>query len=329
MVDKKKKVLIIKLGAIGDVVHTTIIATAIKQSHPDWEVHYLTLEGMTGLLNEHPHIDKLIVWDRAKRKSFRYFVKIALTLFQEHYDIVFNLTNAIRNVMFSILACPRKIAGKKTYGGLWIEDYFQVAKNLIPELVLPNRLYLGVNELARTEVQDFLKDYPRPYFVISPAGVSDKFRQGRIWDIMKWKKLTELIKNEFGGTVFVCGAKDERDLHELLHAENTVICSGEFSLAKSNALFSCADIMISGDSGPLHVASAHNVNTLALLGSTSPVQIRPYGENGHYISGDFDCKFCWEKKCKLMKDGEKYTPCMESISPESVVERIKNILNKN
>ena len=83
------------------------------------------------------------------------------------------------------------------------------------------------------------------------------------------------------------------------------------------------DLMISGDTGPLHIATGHNVKTLAILGSTSPDKIKPYGENGYYIEPTIDCKYCWKKKCKLIKEGERYTPCTESISVEMVLNKIK------
>ena len=56
----KKRVLIIKLGAIGDVVHTTIIASAIKQKHPDWVVDFLTITPIISLLENNPNIDNVL-----------------------------------------------------------------------------------------------------------------------------------------------------------------------------------------------------------------------------------------------------------------------------
>ena len=73
------------------------------------------------------------------------------------------------------------------------------------------------------------------------------------------------------------------------------------------------------------MASAFNVKTLALLGSTNPKHIKPYGKNGYYVSADYDCLYCWKKKCKHLKDGEKYTPCMEKLTPNKVFEKIKKI----
>ena len=71
--------------------------------------------------------------------------------------------------------------------------------------------------------------------------------------------------------------------------------------------------------------SALDVKTLALLGSTSPDKIKPYGVNGHWISSNCECKYCWNKKCKLLQDNETYTPCMEALSPEEVFNKITEI----
>ena len=92
-------------------------------------------------------------------------------------------------------------------------------------------------------------------------------------------------------------------------------------------MLSQADLMISGDTGPIHIASAFGVKTLALLGSTSPDKIKPYGENGFYISSKHNCKYCWKKKCPYLKENETYTPCMEALSVEEVFTEVQKILN--
>ena len=93
----KKKILILKLGALGDVVHTTVIATAIKQKHPDWQIDFLTTNAYANVIVNHPHIDNVIFWDASKRKSYKYLFQIASELFKNRYDVVFNLTRAFRN----------------------------------------------------------------------------------------------------------------------------------------------------------------------------------------------------------------------------------------
>ena len=321
-----KKILIIKLGAIGDVIHTSIIATAIKQKHPDWKVHYMTSIDIANLVQNHPHIDDFIIWDRARRKSFKYSMEMIKLIYNNHYDIIFNLTHAIRNILFSYLALPKKVVHKKDFNKSWVEDYFLTAKSCIKDLELPERLYMDTNRDYKTKIINFIKNYPRPYFVITPGGYSDKNRQGRIWNINNWNKLCEKLIQTYGGTIFVCGDKYERKIHETLLQDNIVICSGEFNLVDSATLISHADLMISGDTGPAHIASAYDKKILTILGSTSPEKIKPYGKNSFYISSNHDCKYCWKKKCKYLNEGETYTPCMEALSVEEVFDKIKTIL---
>ncbi len=320
---KAKKILIIRLGALGDVVMTTIIASAIKQKHPDYEIHYLTQVEIAPILENNPYIDKIITWNTQNRKSIKQLFKTGKKLFNERYDIVFNLTIAIRNLLLSLMCCSKKVVNRKYTKGSWIDDFFQTAKSAIKDIEQPERLYLGINKDSQQKINEFLNDYPKPHIAIVAGGATDRSRQGRIWNIENWKKLIKELQNLYGGTIFVCGTKYERNYHEQLSADNVVICSGDFNISDSNAMFKEMDLMIAGDTGPLHIASAHNIKTLALLGSTSPDKIKPYGQNGYYISSNDNCKYCWQKKCKFLKDNEKYTPCMEHITVDMVLNKIK------
>ena len=321
----RKKILVIRLGAIGDVVLSTIIASAIKISHPDYVVHYLTSSQIKPLIENHPHIDKIFEWDRAKRKSKKQFLDVSLAIMKEHYDIVYNLTYAIRNFLFAFMTfCPR-IINRVNSNNSWVEDYFLTAKKGIKDIYQPDRLYNGVDNDSLNRVKSDLKGLPKPYIVLSPGGATNNNRQGRAWDIKNWKILSRLLLEQYGGTIFLSGSKSEQESHEYIKDgnDNIKVFSGIYNLKESNALYSMCHLMISGDTGPVHIASAHNIKTLSLLGSTSPDKIKPYGENGYYLASDFECKYCWQKKCKLLKEGEKYTPCMNAISTEMVMKKIK------
>lgn len=321
---KDKRVLIVRLGAIGDVVHTTIIADAIKAKHPNWIIDFLTTEFFSELLENHPSIDNIIFWEE-KNKKIKGLLKFAKKLFKYHYDYFFSPTLSLRAILLSILIFPKNIRFKKKYNGLWVENYFRIAKSVIKDIELPKTLSLGLSDSAIEKIDNEISKYPKPLFVVAPGRVIDNGRQGRLWNIEKWKELTQLILKKYGGTIFVIGSPIERELHNSLSNDNVIVKTGEYSIAESKALFAKSDLVISGDSGPVHIASAFNVKTLSLLGSTDPKNIKPYGENGHYVSADYDCLYCWKKKCPYLKEGEKYTPCMEKLTAEKVFEKIKEI----
>lgn len=318
-----KKILIIRLSAIGDVVHSTIIPKAIKEKHPDWEIHYMTQNNIDEILKNQKYIDKVIAWDYEKRSSFKYTLETIKKLRKEKYDIIFNLTFALRNYFLAFGARPKKIAFKKINTGLWVDDYYNSAKAIIKDLEKPENLELFVPDNIKEKVQNDIKQYPKPYILISP-GKFNNIRQGRIWDMEKWKKLCSLLKEKYHGTIFVNGSKCEKNYHKQLANENVMVLSGKYNLEESCALTSLMDLVISGDSGPCHMASALDVNVLALLGSTSPDKIKPYGKKGYYIEPSFKCRYCWKKKCKYLKEGEAYAPCIESINPDDVMKKIQD-----
>lgn len=327
--NKPKKILIIKLGAMGDVIHTTIIATAIKQKHPDWQVDFMTAKSYADIIKNHPHIDNIILWERINRKSVKYLSEITYKLFSSRYDIIFNLTRAMRNNLMALLALPKKYKGKMNFNTSWVEEYFLTAKSVIKDLDKPERLYLSKNNHISEKIQNIIKNKPKPIFIFSPGGDTDKNRQGRIWNLENWKSLAKKINKEFSGSIIVCGSPREKETHLNLKSDIIEVLSGELNTAEMSELISQSDMMISGDTGPAHVASAHNIKTLILLGSTSPDKIKPYGTNGHFISSNNNCLYCWEKKCKYLKKWETYTPCMEAIKVEDVFEKIKEIYNNS
>lgn len=318
-----KKILLIKFGAIGDIVHSTIISEAIKRKHPNYQIHYLTRDVYVPFLQNCPSIDKTLVYNNK-------ILETSKELRSEKYDLVIGLSNSIKIVLLSLLARPKKAVLKGTKGTSWVENYFYTAKKVINDLELPQRLVFKNDEKSIKEISAELNKYPRPHIIVNPGRDTNNARDGRIWNITKWKELIEKIQKTYGGTVFVTGTKSEIQFHKPLENDTTIILSGKYSLKDSCNVLSLADFMVSVDSGPIHIASAYNIPTLAILGSTSPDKIKPYGENGHFIGPKTDCKYCWKKKCPKLKENEIFTPCIESIQPQDVFDKIEelNILNK-
>ncbi|MDD3238345.1 MAG: glycosyltransferase family 9 protein [Candidatus Gastranaerophilales bacterium] len=319
----KKKILIIRLGAIGDVIHTSVIQKSIKMQHPDAEVHLLTSYILAPLMKNDKYLDKLFVFDSSNKDNPFYLLSLGLKFRREKYDAVINLSNSMRNIFLMFLASPKKKIKRCTEPIHAVQSFFQSAKEVYDDLDLPKNLTLAVDVDVQRDVQKMIEDYPRPFVIFSPGGEHNNERQGRVWPIQSWKELGKLVSNKFGGTIFVIGSPAERQNHlELENLENIKIYTGKLTLEQSAALSSEADLFISGDSGPLHIASALNVTTLGLMGSTSPQFCSPYGEQCHTILPKSECAPCHLKICSKLELGEDYTPCMKSITADDIMNLI-------
>ncbi len=323
--EEKKKILIIRFHAIGDVAMSTIIPLAIKLKHPNCEIHYLTSKINAQMLKNIFYIDRIIPFNNNMTETIK-------ELFKQKYDCIISLNYTLKNYLLTFLSFPKKIIFRSFKGISWVENYFFTAKKLYNDITLPGRLYMQ-NENLQSEYKIFkkIKNYSKPHILFNPGKYFNQTRQGRVWNIEKWKELADELLQEYGGTIFVNGSTQERDYHLQLSKENVIVLSGLSNISESGARISFCDLIISGDSGPCHIASAYNKKTIVILGSTSPDKIKPYGENGYYIEPTTTCRYCWRKKCKYYKCNSNYAPCIESITPDMVMKKIYDnaLLNNN
>lgn len=326
---KKKKCLIIRFGAIGDVVHTTIMPQAIKAKHPDVEIHYLTASHIVNLLKFSPYIDKVLSFDEKKKDNIFYLLYKGFSLRRERYDISFNLTNAFRNILIDILAGAKKRVKRNPNRVHAVDAFFNTAKDAFQDLEEPDHIVLVPDKKSLDFCSGLIKGKKRPFFIFNPGGANDCERQGRIWPDEYWIELGNKLVEKYGGTVFVCGSKSEKESHQKFSAiKNSLIVSGELTLEQSAALYSLSDLFVSGDSGPLHVASALDIDVIGIYGACNPSYCSPYSKRGHCIEPLGDCIYCGKRVCKKLIAGERFTPCIRTVTPERVLECAKSILSK-
>lgn len=320
-----KKILIIRLGAIGDVVHSSVIQQAIKEKHPDCEIFFLTSDLVYPLLENDPNLKKIYKFNSKKKDNLLYLLQLGLEFRREKFDVIINLSNSLRNKFLLFLANPKEVINRSKYRVHAVDAFLNSAKQVFGDLEAPKNLKLYFNPETLKNMSFKIENYKRPFIVISPGGEHDNARQGRIWVDKYWIELGNKLVEKYGGTILIAGSKAERDFHKRFsEIHSSVLFSGELSLEESACLFSKADLFISGDSGPLHIASAVDVNTIGIMGSTPAVACGPYGEKGYSITSDSLCTGCGQVKCLKLKEGEIYTPCMRAIKPSTVLKFIED-----
>ncbi len=324
-----KKILIIRLGAIGDVVHSTVIQQSIKQKYPEYEISFLTSELISPLIEDDINLKKVYTFSMKQKNNLPYLLKLGFELRKEKFDIVINLTNSLRNNFISLIINPKKLLRRNKNRVHAVDAFFNSAKEFFNDIEKPENIKLYLDKNSLKKINEMVEKYPKPYFIISPGGEHDNYRQGRIWPDKYWIELSNKLISEFKGTIFIAGSKGEQKSHKKLSMQinNSVLMSGELTLEESACLFSMADIFISGDSGPLHIASALGIKTLGIMGSTAAVACGPYGKNGYSINSDIECIGCNLLKCPKLNKNEIYTPCMTSLYPKIVMSLVEHIYN--
>jgi heptosyltransferase-2 len=277
-----KKFLIIQTAFIGDVVLATAVAEKLHEYFPGASIDFMLRKGNESLLEEHPYIRKILVWDK-KREKYSGLFRLLKTVRKEEYDEVINMqrfgstgfltafsgarhTSGFDKNPFSFLF-SRKVPHEITAMG---QPLHEVDRNqlLIAHITGPQaakpRLY--PNKVALETVAPYKQ---RPYICIAPASVWFTKQYPKEKWISFLKALPATLQ------VYIIGAPGDAVLADEITREagsgtNIISLCGKLSLLQSAALQLDARMNYVNDSGPLHFASAVNAPVTAIYCSTVP-----------------------------------------------------------
>lgn len=326
--NNNKKILIIRFGAIGDVVHSSALFRSIKKSNPKNEIHYLTFKTPSTLLEADPDITKLWI---AEKKSYSYLISLAKQLKEIEYDLIINLHPSIRTKIFCAFIKAKKVLTyKKTFKKHAVENFLDTAKPLFENLKPDKNLKIYLKPEDIKEAKQLIQTDKVNICLNIGANFT---RQGRRWSISHWKQLSQKLIQKYNCNIILTGSQEDKVFADEILKESEQIFSfcGKLSLNISCAVISLCDIMISGDTGPLHIATASGVKSIGLYGAMPINRTGPFGENNFSICSDMKCVPCNKRKCKFTKKNDLNTPCMEAIKPEQILDIIEkeNLITKH
>lgn len=318
-----KKILILRFGAIGDVVHSTELFRSIKRKYPDISIHYVAFKTPSVNIQNDPDLEK--VWI-AEGKSYKQLWNLARELRKENFDLFLNLQPGVRTRIFSImLGMPKTITYRKTFKLHAVENFWQTGKKYFKDIELYKNLKLYIDKGLKGHVSEKLGK--KGMVIGFNMGVSPT-RQGRRWPQSYWRELAQMLLDKYDCEIILTGAESDREFSAPLLDVSAKIRSfcGKTSVEENTALLSLCDLVISGDTGPLHIATAVGVPAIGLYGAAPISRTGPYGENCITVLSDRECVPCNRRKCKYIDKNEFYTPCMTDIKPIQVFETAQRFL---
>jgi heptosyltransferase-1 len=338
------KILIIKLSAIGDVVQALPALEAIKRTYPESSITWVVEEAAANILDGHPLVDTVLVsgrrsWVRmlGHARTFREGMgKIAAfvrALRKTRYDIAIDLQGLLKSgIIVGLARADRKVgfAGSRELSSLFLNERlpaYDKDKHAL-ERYLDVARYLGAREVSasctlpieqeRSAIERRLSDAGlnrKPLIVLNPVARWET----KLWPERKFAELADRLVAEKKATIIFTGSRaDDASVSRILgmmkqHAENW---TGETTLKELAALASLADLFVTTDTGPMHLAAAAQAKVLALFGPTAPWRTGPYGLSHIVVRAGIDCSPCFKRKCK---DAIR---CMGMISVDDVMRKV-------
>jgi heptosyltransferase I len=418
-------ILIVKLSAIGDVVHTLPSLVALRRCYPDAEISWVVEEAAADLLTDHPDLGRVLIsrrktWLKEIRqgrianplREMRAFLR---ELRSRRYDLVIDFHGLLKSAVIVLLSGGKRKLGYDSLqegSGFFynekipedvrkhaVDRYLDLVRHVAgesgtappaatPELEIPAECQGGSSILegnepsrfgspaTRQDAEDTLaggfgiavgekekqnvaallnensailamtengaeaglkwsggeKGEGRAFVAVNPVA----FWETKLWQDEKFAELCDRIRTEIGIGVVLTGGEAGR-LDRICGRMKTAAANlgGRTTLRELACLYRQASLVVTTDSGPMHIAAAVGTPVVALFGPTDPDRTGPYGPGHRVIRRELPCSPCLRKQCetkKCMQDigvGEVFDAVREMVSLRGTSYRLKELKNGN
>lgn len=325
------RVCLIKPSALGDVVHALPVLAALRRRWPEAHIAWVVNSGLRGLIEGHPQLDEVIPFDRARAKAtpagLAGIGRFLLGLRRRRFDLAIDLQGLLRSgLMTAATGAPTRVGLADAREGATrfythriaapagnrhaVDVMLAVAAAFGADVSRP-RFDPPISPEDRRWAAEALAGLPRPVVVFNP---------GARWLTKRWPPehfaaVARRAAAERGAGVVVVGSPEDRPLADaVLRSLGPVaaldLC-GRTTLPQLAAVAAAADLFVSNDTGPLHLAVAAGAKVVGIYTCTSPEKTGPYSATALAVRSCVWCAPSFVKTCPRME-------CMAELSPDRV-----------
>ncbi|HNV23926.1 MAG TPA: lipopolysaccharide heptosyltransferase II [Candidatus Omnitrophota bacterium] len=331
------KILVVNVNWVGDVVFSSPVFRSIKEHYPHCHITCLAPQRVRGVLESIPDIDAIIGYDdRTTHRSLVSKIKVWVQLFRSRFHLAFLLHGSLSRALLVFLAgIPFRVGYPTKKRGFLLtcrvplpeetlhrSDYYLRIIEFFGIRVRDRLTYLQVAPDARKKMSRMLEEYG-----MDQAHPRILVHVGANWNLKRWPlesftRLIDQLINNLKAKVIIPGTKEDLPLIDMICAplkNKPWILAGKTDLKELIALISLSDLLITSDSGPLHLASSVGVKTIALFGPTRPEITGPRGKGRSYIlQHDVGCNkdACYDLTCPN-------NICMQRITVKEVLDAMR------
>jgi lipopolysaccharide heptosyltransferase I len=321
-----RRVLLIKPSALGDIVQTLPVLAALRQRWPQAIFSWVINDGFAGLLHGHPDLERVLPFPR--RRGWSRLPALIAQL--RGYDLAIDLQGLFRSAALAWLSgAPRRLGFRHSREGAWLAytDRLETPVKQMPAVLAnwsvaqalgcpgaPPPIRLGITAEHRQRVATLLAGVPGPRIAVH-AGASWETKR---WPATHFATLLRLARERFGAGVVLVGGPGEEALAAQLPSDLNLV--GRTDLLTLAAVLQSAQVMLSNDSGPMHLAAALGTPVVAPFTCTSPLRAGPYGAGHAVVATTVSCAASYLRRCPTMH-------CMQELTPERLWPALARVLS--
>ncbi|OGC78399.1 MAG: hypothetical protein A2145_01740 [candidate division Zixibacteria bacterium RBG_16_40_9] len=326
-----KRILIIQLRRIGDVLMCTPVIRALRQRYPQCHLAFLTEEESKAVLLTNPNLNEVIVWDKNKYKNWLYVLKKIKEIRGKKFDTVIDLLGTPRTAMACFLSGAEQRIG---FAYRFRENFYNIKvtpdKNekygacykldAVKPLGIESsdcRLELVLNTKVKNFAQEFYKDNQIQETDLKISISATARRRFNFWFLDRYAKLADGLIEKYGAKVILVWGPGEKEIVEKIASLMTfkpVVAWETPSLLELGAILEKCDLHLGNDNGTKHIATAVGVPTVTIYGPHSPVSWTYPDPNWHkFVKKECPCANKERRKHSCTK-----VTCLDLILVEEV-----------
>jgi len=327
-----RKICIIHLNQIGDLVFSLPLLKSLKDNFPDVAIHSVVRPFLQDLLTESHWVDRILL----RESSFRARVDLLKKIRRSRYDLLICLGRSEEGLLLTWLSGAKLKAGFAHFFwdlGLDLKEHIEGHNSWYNNAKLLRLLNIKISQndyvgLLKVKEDASLTDLPAEFAVISPA--ASRRRQIKAWGPEKFAELIILLRQHFSlGSVLV-GSTDNKGYNQTVMASlkektggnniDIINLTGNTGLGRLCSVLKQASLFVGIDSGIMHLASSLDIPVVGLFGPTDPRFVGPQNSRSKVVrKDDMDCVPCYLKPCD-------HRNCMNELEVDTVLEACRQVI---
>lgn len=334
---EEKKILVIKLGGLGDLILVVPSLRALRERFHTSKISLLIDSNFKSLFVDCPYIDELILFERKKDS----FLRLLSDLKQKKFDISIDLKNNNFTHLISYLAkIPSRYGFSKGAMRFLLSYPEKLSKDLIEEpveqqfrilkklgiLIFNNSLELWPSQQDTDSINNILNEKGvsgKDRMVGLVIGASKEW-QTKNWPIEKLSKLSERLVREDLNVILLGTDYFKKNVDNFPKDKRIINFIGQTNLGQLVSLIKRLDILVTPDTAPMHIAAAVGTKIIALFGPTDPKKHIPPSKDISILVKELDCQPCYKRVCP---EREKLA-CLKEIGVEEVFREVMKKLKR-
>jgi lipopolysaccharide heptosyltransferase I len=340
-----RKICIIKPSAFGDIVQALPLLPVLRRRYPQARITWVVKREFADLLADHPDLEEVLSIDM--RGGWKCWMRLLSDVRRRRFDVVFDLQGLSRTALVTLTTgAPLRVGLESAREGSRWSTHCVIpgTSKEVPAHARYWRVaeFLGLGSMRRETVVG-VSESDRQWaerVVESQGNLIVAMHPGAQWATKQWPansfaELARRIRREYDASLLLLGTPSERALGEQIErhlrrddpdarVQNLI---GSTRLQRLAALLARVDLLLSNDSGPMHLAAGLGTPVLGIFTCTSPHRSGPPGDQHELVATRVDCAASYRKVCPFQD--KRCMACLEELSVDRAWRAFQKLVSKN